>query len=60
MHESAICFKKRYKFDQCVGCVDGMHIPICRAADNEAVYVSQYGYHTLNAMVSIEMNNLSY
>ena len=60
LHESAIRFKKHYKFDQCVGCVDGTHIPIRKPVNNEVVYVSRYGYHSLNAMVSIEMNNLSY
>ena len=52
--------KKRYKFDQCVGCVDGTHIPIRKPINNEVVYVSRYGYHSLNTMVSIKMNNLSY
>ena len=35
-------FKQRHGFDQCIGCIDGTHIPIRKPPHNEKVYISTY------------------
>lgn len=50
--EIAEGFEERYGYPNCIGCIDGSHIPILCPSTNEKSFVNRKNYHSINLMVS--------
>ena len=51
---SAANFFKRFGFPQCLGAVDGTHIPILKPNENPTAYINRKGYHSLNVQACVD------
>ena len=57
LHEEAIRFSERYPMNQCVGCIDGTHVPIRRPTRNPHAFICRKGFYSLNVLVSFKPLN---
>ena len=57
LHEEAIRFSERYPMNQCVGCIDGTHVPIRRPTRNPHAFICRKGFYPLNVLVSFKPLN---
>ena len=52
--ESAANFMKEWGFPQCIGGVDGTHIPIKRPTENSIDYMNRKGFFSLNEQACVD------
>ena len=52
--ELAVGFYAAHGFPQCIGAVDGTHIPLRRPIENATDYVNRTGFHSLNVQGCVD------
>ena len=51
---SVVGFFARTGFPQCIGAVDGTHIPLQKPTDNPSTFINRKGYYSLNVQACVD------
>ena len=54
LNQSASQFFNAFGFPQCIGAVDGTHIPIKKPVENAVDYINRKGFHSLNVQGCVD------
>ena len=54
VRESAANFYKQHGFPQCIGAVDGTHIPIRKPEENASDYINRKGFFSFNVQACVD------